>query len=508
MNEIRIDTVTVTEDRAHVKRTRSIDVAAGVTKVRIEDVAPVIADKTLRARASGGVAVGEARVVRRVVTTEPAEAHADLVKELEAKTREVESAQTNIRRFQASIALLYEAQKRVLEELAEDAARGTLGDASSSQRSAGAFEERERAAYAEILAAHKTKRDLDQHVARLRARLARAGHKDKRVVAAIELVLSAPAACRCDLVVEYIVPGACWRPQHTATLDAKNLSITTDACIWQNTGEDWKDVALQLSTERPSLGQKPPTLFDDELAVQRRSDVIRVETRDESIQHTGLGLGGAAAPPRVPGIDDGGEVRVLVAKGRATIPSDGRPHRVPTLSSRMESSSSLVSYPELAEAVLVRAVQANGKDAPLLAGPVDLVRASGFVGRTKIPLVAANERFELGFGPDPHVRVRREIETVDEEPGILPSNWIGRSHRIRVHLSNLDTSARKIEVTERVPVSEIEKVEIHFDEKKTSPRATPNNDGFVKWNVELAARGRATLELRYVVRRHKDVMGI
>jgi hypothetical protein len=106
------------------------------------------------------------------------------------------------------------------------------------------------------------------------------------------------------------------------------------------------------------------------------------------------------------------------------------------------------------------------------------------------------------------VRLRRELEVVDEEPGILPSNWTARSHRVRVHLSNLDTHARKIEVTERVPVSEIEKVEVNFDEKKTSPRATPNEDGFVKWTVDLAARGRTTLELRYVIRRHKDVSGI
>ncbi|MCL2723504.1 MAG: mucoidy inhibitor MuiA family protein [Polyangiaceae bacterium] len=503
-----IEAVTVTEDRASVQRCASIDLPAGITRVRIEDVSPVIVDKTLRVCArssSSGVAVGEARVVRRTVATEPARAHAALVSELAEKRRECEVGASNVKRLQAAIVLLQEAQKCVAKELAEDAARGTLMDVAEAKRATTAFEQRESDAYAEAHAAIRAQRDLERTIERLKARLVYAGHQETRVVASIEITLDAKSATKTDLVVEYIVPGACWRPAHTATLRGGTLSVTTDGCVWQNTGEDWPNVALKLSTERPSLGQKPPTLFDDELVVQRRSDVVRVEQRNEAIQHTGLG---GAPQARVPGIDDGGDVRVLAAKSRATIPSDGRPYRVPALAMETKSSSSLVAYPELAEAALVRAVQTNAGSAPLLAGPVDLVRESGFVGRTKLPLIAAGEKFELGFGPDPHVRVRREIETVDEEPGLLSSTWIGRSHRVRVHLSNLDTTARSIEITERVPVSEIEKVEIDFDEKKTTPKAKPDADGFVKWTVDLPARGRASLELRYVVRRHRDVVGL
>ena len=499
-----IDSVTVTEDRAHVQRRASIDITAGVSRLRIDGVAPVIADKTLRVRASGAK-VGDARVLRRKVSTEPAQAHAEAARELDEKKRAREVGAANVKRLQAQMTLMLEAQRRVLEEIAEDAARGTLTDVEASKRAAESFEERERAIYAETLAAQRKQRELEKTIARLEARLAQTGHEESRVVASIEIVIECEAAKKCELVVEYLVPGACWRPQHTAILRDGALSITTDGCVWQNTGEDWPSVALKLSTERPSLGQKPPELFDDELAVQRKSEVLRVEQRDETVQTTGLG---GAPAPRVPGIDDGGEVRVLTSQSRATIPSDGRPYRVPCAQVSAPAQASLVAYPELAEAVLVRAAASNAGKAPLLAGPVDLVRESGFVGRTKIPLIAEGERFELGFGPDPHVRLRREFETVEEEPGLLPSNWIGRSYRVRVHLSNLDTSPRKVEITERVPVSEIEKVEIHFDEKKTKPAAKPDADGFVKWTVDLPARGRASLELRYVLRRHRDVVGI
>jgi len=233
-----IDVVTVTEDRAHVQRRASLDLGAGITRLRIDDVAPVIADKTLRVRASSNdVAVGEAKVVRRQVAAEPAEAHAALVRELEERVRASEVGVASLKRMQAAITLLHEAQRRVLEELAEDAARG-MSEA-SGERAARAFEERERAAYVEALEAQHAQRELDKTIARLRSRLAQAGHKTMRVVASIEMTLSCSAAAKTDLVVEYLVPGACWRPEHTATLGKDgNLNVATDACVWQNTGED------------------------------------------------------------------------------------------------------------------------------------------------------------------------------------------------------------------------------------------------------------------------------
>ncbi len=503
--EAPVDTVTVTEDRAHVLRKGKVKLSAGVHRLRIDGVAPVLADKTLRVRASGGVNVGEARVERRVVTTEPEEQHAALARELDESTEQLEVAAATVKRAQAEIALRLEAQKRVIEELAEDAARNSMPpNASALLRGDERLEEEARE---QLCVAQQRHKDLEATIGRLKHRLARAGHKSKRVVASVEVSVRAGVACDAELIVEYLAPGACWRPQHTATLRGGTLSVRTEGCVWQNTGESWERVRLRLSTERPSLGQKPPELVDDEVIAQRKSEIIRVEQRDETVQHTGLG-GGEAAAPRVPGIDDGGEVRILEAATAATVPSDGRPHRVPVTTFEAPSEVSLVALPELAEAVLLRAVQTNTGKLPLLAGPVDLVHEHGYVGAAHVVYIAPGERFELGFGPDAHLRVRREVETVDEEPGLLPTSWLGRSHRVRLHLSNLDTRARKLEVTERIPVSEIEKVEITFDANKTKPRAEPDKDGFLKWKVELPARGRTTLELRYVVKRHRDVAGL
>jgi hypothetical protein len=187
--------------------------------------------------------------------------------------------------------------------------------------------------------------------------------------------------------------------------------------VWQNTGEAWEAAELLLSTERPSLGKDPPLFANDWLTVQRKQEQLVVETREEDVHTAGLGAapGAAQAMRTVPGIDDGGEAKVLRAASRATIATDGRPHCVPLFSFDADAKSELVMYPALAPLAIRKSTQPNGSSQPILAGPVDLVEESGYVGRTQVLFVAPGERFELGWGPDPGVRARRMVEEVEEE---------------------------------------------------------------------------------------------
>ena len=114
--------------------------------------------------------------------------------------------------------------------------------------------------------------------------------------------------------------------------EGERVRWTAQACVWQNTGEDWDKAQLHFSTQRPSLGVEPPALRTDRLAVRRKREVLQVQTRQQKVERAGLGRGdgsgGAPAEPEVPGIDDGGEVLTLPGQHPVTVPSDGRPTRV------------------------------------------------------------------------------------------------------------------------------------------------------------------------------------
>ncbi len=160
----------------------------------------------------------------------------------------------------------------------------------------------------------------------------------------------------------------------------------------------------------------------------------------------------------MPGIDDGGLGLVLTAP-RATIKADGAPHRVPVGGFTAPAQLSLVTIPLRSPWVHLRARLANPGPQPLLAGPVDLIMASGYVGRAEIGFVAAGEKFHLGFGPEADVRVHREERTEREEAGLLGGRN-SQQVRVSVRLSNLGTERREIVVTERIPISEVEQVEV------------------------------------------------
>lgn len=506
--ETAVSEVTVSEDRAHVTRRGEVRLAAGVTTLTIPGVAPVLVDKTLKVTVDDGVTVGEVRVVRRRLHLEserPPDVAA-LDAEIDAKELAVKDLARRRVRFEMELGDLDALITQSVVDASTDASWGRL-DAGSTRARLRAMEAEEKATRAAYVAFVDEQRRHAEALSRLRARRASHGHAATKEHAEVVVVVEVAEARSCNLTLDYIVPGACWRPQHTARLVGGKLRFQADGCVWQSTGEPWENATILLSTERPSLGREPPRLADDKIAAQRKQEVIVVEWREQEVQTAGLGGGGGAASHAVPGIDDGGEARVLRGTGKTTVSSDGRPHRVPLFSFETDGATELVMMPALAPVALVKSTQVNAAKQPILAGPVDLVLESGLVGRTQVLFVAPGETFELGWGPDPGVRARRAVEEVDEEPGAL-SSWLSRAHRVTVHLSNLDATPRTIALTEAVPVSEIEKVKITVDTKETTEGKKPDADGFVRWDVQLGARGRAKIELRYVVKRHKEVTGM
>ncbi len=228
------------------------------------------------------------------------------------------------------------------------------------------------------------------------------------------------------------------------------------------------------------------------LSLQRKTDkTITVEAREQTIALDGLARG-ARQVDEMPGVDDGGEPLAFDAARPVTIPSDGHLVRVELGERRFACSVDLVAFPELSAAPHVRATATLTGAHPLLAGPVSLARGASIVGRGKVGFVAPGEPFELGFGIDDGVRVRRRVDE-KRDTSLTGSQRIARS--VHIYVSNLGQDSRKLQVIERVPVSEIAEVEI----KVTAPGGAKieGKDGFARFDVDLAAGATRSLELGY-----------
>lgn len=515
--EIPVVEVTLLEDRAHVVRRGRVAASRGASLVRVAGVAPALVDKSLGARIveGAGVRAVNARVLRRRVHV--SEDRPEVLRDLDATCEAIEGELAALadRRalLQSELDALDALARATMKEIVEDVSWGR-GAADEWRAQMDMLDERERDLRGELRTLGFAEADARARLEALEVR--RSVHDTPAGIetADLEIALVAEAEAEVELQIDYVVPGACWRPYHSARLiqepgGAARVQVRCSGCVWQNTGEDWNDVALRFSTQRPSLGTAPPLLADDRLAVQRKSSEIIVEAREQDITTAGLGgdAGGVTETTEVPGIDDGGEIINLRAPERATVPSDGAPHRVELFHFDSDAESELMLAAELAPAVLLRSVQTNRASQPLLAGPVDLIRDAGLVGRTSILYIAPGERFELGWGPDPSLRVHRRDERLEDESRML-SAWTTQRYKVTVRLSNIGDAPRTVHVKERVPVSELEQVQVTVHAKETTDRAQPDDNGFVDWTVRLAPFGHGSVMLRYDIKKHGETRGL
>lgn len=175
---------------------------------------------------------------------------------------------------------------------------------------------------------------------------------------------------------------------------------------------------------------------------------------------------------------------------------------------------------EIAAASRIRSVELFARGArvtrevtvPELAGTVEIavpgVTAFGgavfdcdqtFAGRGRVSFIAPGERFAIGFGADDGLRVRREVH--EERDTAALTGTQKRRHEVELFLSNLSGARRVLEVQERIPVSEIEDLEIRGD----APGWNIDADGFARRTVEVAPGEHLKLELAWELRAGSNV---
>lgn len=506
-----VQRVTLFEDRAEVVRRARLEVPAGSSWVTLGPITPFVDDRSVRGAAEGaGVRVIAVRV-RRVIRQEPA-ASAEEIARIEEELRRAARALADARRRLARIS---ETEGRAAHGLSEwvralvhvprhaadvgclDAWRTAWTDLEGSVA-------RAHTEAAEVRAERLRAEDEER---RARLRLDQARVERPRIEAGIEVQVDAPAAGAAAVDVTYRTPCAVWRPEHAARLRTQGgttrLEIVTWAVAWQGTGEAWNDVEVRFSTARTARAATPPAVTEDVLLLRKKTDAekkrVIVETRDEDVSSVGLDRG-TRAVNEMPGLDDGGEARSYAPSGRVSIASDGRPFRVEVARTSLAADVTRVAIPERASVAHVRATATLSAGGPLLAGPVRLARDAAIVGRGKLEWVGAGEPFEMGFGVDDGIRVRRTQEQVRDTTMITGTQKVRRT--VKIFLSCLGGERRSVDVTERVPVSEIEDVEIVVD--KSGWTVDPRH-GIARQTIEIGPRETRVLTLAYEIRASSKV---
>ncbi|MFJ4716510.1 DUF4139 domain-containing protein [Streptomyces sp. NPDC088785] len=510
-----VTAVTLLEDRAHVERTAALQLAPGVQRLRLGPVSALAVDRSLHADLADGpgdAAVLDVRVVRAWTPRSPeppADDDSPLRRRVHAVGEEVRTLEQRRDRLRARLDLLSRLAADLLREIGEGAG---FGEAEPDRWSAELDRvDTERATHEDDLGGVENRLGaLRSELGFAQSALDAAEEEPPELTAHVELTVRSPVAGPARLRLGHLTPCALWRPAYRATLDGGELTLHTDAMVWQRTGEDWAGVRLTLSTARSSLATGPPRLAEDRLTLRDRSAAerrtVEIELREEEITDV------APAPVAgLPGVDDGGEVRVLRAPATASVPGDGRAHRVPLTTALSPASRQYLCAPELSPLVteVVRFTNTSGH--ALLAGPVELIRGSGFTGRAALDFTAPGAAQELAFGSADTCRVIRESEESRATTGLAQRTVVTRT--VRLHLSRFsapeETGEQVVVVRERIPVSEVSDVEVRLRKESCSPAPDAlDAEGIARWDIALPPGGRRTVTLVYEVSASAKVSGV
>jgi uncharacterized protein (TIGR02231 family) len=504
-----IDAVTVFLDRAEVTRRLEIALREGAHTIEVRGLPAQLLEASLRAAGTGPQGLRIASVeTRRVFGAEAAQqqerqlrdelqALNDRKAQLEGKNQALETQATFIQRLATLPGDEQREGNRLFTPEKWPAAWQAIGKGMAETNAAR-------------ITLQQESRALQQQIRKLEEQLRQiqTGRRDT-LTALLHIESAGSGSARFDL--SYQLPNATWGATYDARLATEQgtLELTQTASVRQASGENWENVALTVSTARPSAGAEMPELTPWWIDV-RRPPMPTPRMRLEKSQLADDMLAGAMAPA-APVM---AEAKAVVATsettefsvryrvpGRVNVPADNSRQRFVLGKQQYQSRLGARSTPKQDTRAYLYAEFDYSGESPLLAGSWQLQRDGVYVGNTQQAVVRPGEALALPFGADDAIQV--EYQLLRDERGT--QGLLKREQTIerRYHISVTNGHQRSIPLTvyDQLPVARDETIRVTLSPEGTRPSATDVDDrsGVLNWQQELAANGRWEINFAYTV---------
>jgi prefoldin subunit 5 len=546
-----ITEVTVYPDRARVVRTDTLTLTAGDQTVLFENLPVAAEDASFRVSARGVRRITLLGLNHRLV--QHLETPYEKVAELEKQIRDLER---NEKQRVADRLAVFEAQKEFLlaiskggnEEMVRQVKTGGI-DVKSWEAAYGFFGLKLTQMTDSIRTSRQELDDIEKKLEHLRSELETIQSTKSKSTKTVQVDLRLAQEDEVEVTLEYMIPGATWKPLYDARLvgDKDRVELNCFAEVTQRTGEDWENVDLVLSTARPSQNITPGDFQPWYLSVHEVPAVKRigqskigsesieaqpVSTVDELLSQVGgvvtgregevyirggrageVGyvldgtpvddpLAGLNALQLAAGMSSTGLSTVFVVDRKELVPSGGEAVRVPIGQWTLDGQTKLISRPKNAEGAFRLVSLTNQDEAPLMPGQVSVFGESDFLGKTVLEeLIAPKQTFDLPFGRDDKITVKREILSRKKE---VKTDNIRIKQTIQITLMNNGETHRVVSLEEPIPTSNDSRVKVKVNQLEPEP-ITTDVQGKATWEISLAPGEEKAVTVFYQVEYPKGV---
>jgi uncharacterized protein (TIGR02231 family) len=332
----------------------------------------------------------------------------------------------------------------------------------------------------------------------------------------VKVVTEKPTTARLSL--EYVVPNAYWKANYDMRVKdiVSPLTVQMKADIWQDTGEDWRDVKLILSAGNPSESAEKRTLRQWQLDYVRLEHVpaqysnmteqvmIKAATDSTAAVYSTISKRQPYEKPTLRMYNVVEKAGVLTTdyeiETSYTIPSDSKAYTVSLKTITIPATYQYYCAPKLDNDVFLTAEIANWEQYQLLEGDAQLFFEGTYIGKTYLDTKDLSDTLSISLGRDKNVLVSRTKQKTFSSRRFL-SDKIVETRSFEIALRNKKSYPLNIVVQDQIPVSSNKDIDVEKDIKDAEyDRLT----GILTWRMVLKSNQEEKKQFGYSVKYPKN----
>lgn len=316
--------------------------------------------------------------------------------------------------------------------------------------------------------------------------------------------------------ISYISNQAAWTPMYDLKAkDTKSpLKIIYKGNIVQQTGLDWKNVTLSLSTSNPNQNGSIPVLstwfltyYVPQYYGNAYNDAYKVNAMSNSIQSFEAKAPLALEKPVAKALDNFVSMNqnalnvTFDIELDYNIPSDNKVHSVSMKEYNVQAEYKYYCVPKLDPEAFLVAEVSDWESLSLMPGVANIIFDGNYVGKSFIDPNNTQDTLNISLGRDKKIVVKRE-----KVQDFCSSKLIGssRMHAVTYELKVKNTRKETIQLLlkDQLPVSSQKDIEVQVDEISGASHNTET--GILTWKMELAPNETQKRRIQYSVKFPKD----
>jgi uncharacterized protein (TIGR02231 family) len=380
-----------------------------------------------------------------------------------------------------------------------------------------------------LLALEKKKKDKEKVQQRLQVRYDNLQNYQNQTYDAkkyapiprVVITLSASEAAAGKISFSYLVSQAGWVPLYDIRSDSQTgkISLTYKAQVFQNSGIDWDNIKLNISTNNPYANKTKPELnpwYIDYYAYRQRQELEEISIRGaRAIPQAAFNQGYFLDDAKNKNLEDKAALgadqfttvvhQLIAAEFKIDLPysikSNNEKNLVLIKNSDLNTTFKYYSVPKVDPGVYLVAQMTKLDELQLVPASANIFFDGSYIGETYLDPTSMDDTLNLSLGKDPNIVVKRTLLKQKSKDKVVQDKR-ERTFSYQIEVQNNKSSAIQLIIQDQVPMTTNNDITIELLEKDFA-RELPGN-GILEWEYKLKPGENKKLEFSYKVKHPKD----